>query len=117
MAISLSDLNNINNRGLIVPDRAEDNRLGKEACSAGDIDIYGNGIVDLAITAMNAGIPTNDEYSYDDSDRHDQACVVFSSADRRDTIVNLDNPNLSYGFAVSGLMQGCNLGGAVLAII
>ncbi|MEO0926320.1 MAG: hypothetical protein AAFY63_10680, partial [Cyanobacteria bacterium J06643_13] len=114
MNISLSDLKNSRGeRGLIIPGQEMGDRLGEAVYNAGDIN--GDGIADLVVTATDAGIVNNDEYSYYDSDRRGEAYVVFGRRDYDSSTFSLDNLNGSNGFLVSGLDAAHNLGSAISA--
>ena len=112
MNISLSDLKNNPNAGLIISGKSTGDRLGSEVYGAGDIN--GDGIEDLVVTAIDAGVPSNDPYSYYDSDRRGKAYVVFGSQDSSGSF-DLDRLDGSNGFTVSGLNSEHHLGDAVTA--
>lgn|GEM_PF-835127 len=112
MAISLSEINDTNNRGLIIPGKATGDRLGSKVYSGGDLN--GDGIDDLVVTATDAGIPITDADSYYDSDRRGKAYIIFGSSSSNKKI-DLDNLNGNNGFSVSGLDAEHNLGNAVSA--
>ncbi len=112
--MSLLDLQNINgNNGLIIPGKIQDDRLGTEVYSAGDIN--GDGIEDLIVTATNAGTVNNDPDSYSYSNRQGRAYVIFGSQNGYDTTFNLDNLNGNNGFRLTGIEENHQLGNAISA--
>ncbi|MGB5713009.1 MAG: calcium-binding protein, partial [Waterburya sp.] len=112
--MSLLDLKNINgNNGFIIPGKIEDDRIGTEVYSTGDIN--GDGIDDAIVTATNAGIANSDPYSYSYSDRRGKAYVIFGSRNGYDTTFDLDNLNGNNGFTITGIEENHELGNAISA--
>ena len=120
--MSLLDLQNINgDNGLIIPGKIQDDRLGTEVYSAGDIN--GDGIEDLIVTATNAGTVNSDpdSYSYSDkpyglaSQRQGRAYVIFGSQNGYDTTFDLNNLNGNNGFRITGVEENHELGNAISA--
>ena len=112
--MSLLDLQNINgDNGLIIPGKIQDDRLGTEVYSAGDIN--GDGIEDLIVTATNAGTVNSDPDSYSYSDRRGRAYVIFGSQNEYNTTFDLNNLNGNNGFRITGIEENHELGNAISA--
>ena len=120
--MSLLDLQNINgDNGLIIPGKIQDDRLGTEVYSAGDIN--GDGIEDLIVTATNAGTVNSDPDSYSSSDkpyglasqRRGRAYVIFGNQNGYNTTFDLNNLNGNNGFRLTGIEENHQLGNAISA--
>jgi Ca2+-binding RTX toxin-like protein len=85
--------------------------LGTAITSAGDLN--GDGIDDLAVSAIGGGQPVTNRNGFTKSDRRGETYVVFGKKNGFDARINLFNLNGSNGFIVEGKDANDSLGGAL----
>ena len=85
--------------------------LGTTVTSAGDLN--GDGIDDLAVSAVGGGQPITNRNGFTQSDRRGEVYVLFGQKNGFDSRINLFNLNGSNGFIVDGKDANDSLGSAL----
>ncbi|MEO1669896.1 MAG: hypothetical protein AAFR77_03775 [Cyanobacteria bacterium J06631_2] len=106
---ALESLNGSN--GFTIKGIDAEDLLGTAVTSAGDIN--GDGIDDLAVSAVGGGqiISNNNGFSY--SDRRGEVYVLFGDRNGFESRINLFNLNGSNGFIIDGKDANDSLGGSL----
>jgi Ca2+-binding RTX toxin-like protein len=106
---NLQSLNGSN--GFILKGIDASDLLGTAVTSAGDLN--GDGIDDLAVSAIGGGQVVTNSQGFTASDRRGEIYVVFGSKKGFETRINLFNLNGSNGFIVDGKDANDSLGSAL----
>ena len=106
------DLNSLNgNNGFILKGIDPSDLLGTAVASAGDLN--GDGIDDLAVSAIGAGQAVTNDSGFTYSDSRGEVYVVFGKNNGFVSRLNLFNLNGSDGFVLKGKDANDSLGGSL----
>ena len=106
------DLNSLNgNNGFTLKGVDASDLLGTAVTSAGDLN--GDGIDDLAVSAVGAGQAATNNNGFTMSNRRGEVYVVFGNQNGFDARIDLFNLNGSNGFILNGKDANDSLGGSL----